>query len=85
MMSISVFTYLLSYTSDGCHIKNGSIVPKIFQLFEKRCLLITLNNEIVLQIVDDDSFIVMFYHHNVLPFKLLLAYRLHFSQHAKIS
>ena len=33
------------------------IVPKIFKLFEKRWLLVSLNYEIVLQIVDEDSLV----------------------------
>ena len=47
-----------------CQIDNGNIVPKIFKLFEKRWLLVSLNYEIVLQIVDEDllcSIITMFY------------------------
>ena len=54
-------------------IENSSIVPKIFKLFEKRGLLFSLNYEIVLQIVDEDSFIILFYHHNIFTFKKYIA------------
>ena len=44
----------------------------LFQiLLQKRCLLISINNEIVLQIiVDEDYFIIMFYHHDVFTFQI---------------
>ena len=49
MLSISVF--------ELCHIENGSYNTE--NIIEKRCILITVNNETMLQIVD--KHILLFY------------------------
>ena len=49
---LTSYSHVISKFENECYAEN---------IVEKRCILSTINNEIVLQIVDEDSFIIMFF------------------------